>query len=56
MTDQYKVVDCSHTNAPEDLAKILDEYDEKGYQVIQILESRGIQVVFKRRPGTGPSK
>ena len=50
MKPTYKVIDLSNTMEPKDLEEELNENDEKGYELVQILESRGLQIVLRRKP------
>ena len=49
MEPTYKVIDLSNINAVTDLAKCLNDADEKGYELVQVLESRGLQIVLRRK-------
>ena len=45
----YKVYDLSSIQEPQDLQNKLNEADEKGYELLQVLESRGLQIVLRRK-------
>ena len=50
----YKVLDVSDIRARGNpalrLEEILNDADERGYELVQVLESRELQIVLRRKP------
>ena len=52
MTDDakvYRVIDRTAAETTDDLERFLNEQSAEGYELVQVMESRGLQVVLRRR-------
>ena len=51
MEPTYRVFDVSNTKTEKDLEDWLNEADERGYELMQVLESRGLHIILRRKAG-----